>query len=181
MEEWKDIKGYEGVYQVSNLGRVKSLPRHISRYNDNGYLVKEKVLKQMIHTGGYLQVGLRKNGKTTCKFVHRLVGEAFILNLNQLPQINHKDEDKTNNKVSNLEWCDNTYNNIYGTKIERQKQSEYLQRVMKPIKGTNLETGEVLLFDSVNSATKKGFVRRGIRGCLDGIANHHHGYRWEYV
>lgn len=181
MEEWKNIKGFEGVYQVSNLGRVKSLPRHVKRENDKGYFLKEKILKQNFHTGGYLKVTFSKNGKITNKFVHRLVGEAFIPNPNNLPQINHKDEDKSNNGISNLEWCDNQYNNVYGTKIKRQKKSEYLQKLMNPIKGTNLETGEVLIFDSVNEASKHGFVRRGIRDCLDGKNKQHHGYRWEYL
>lgn len=181
MENWKDIVGFEGIYQVSDYGRVKSLSRYIERQNDKGYQVNEKILKQSFHTGGYKKVTLSKEGKTYNKFVHRLVGEVFMPNLNDFPQINHKDEDKTNNHISNLEWCDNRYNNIYGTKIERQKKSEYLQRVMNPIQGTNIVTGEVVYFDSVNAASKQGFVRRGIRECLCGNTKKHHGYKWEYI
>ena len=101
MEEiWKDIKGYEGKYQISNLGKVKSL------------IGNSKILKPEIRAG-YYSIQLCKNGKCTHKRIHRLVAEAFIPNPNNLPMINHKDENKLNNNVDNLEWCDNTYNSQY--------------------------------------------------------------------
>lgn len=109
MEElWKDIPGYEGLYQVSNLGRVKS-PKGIKTQSDNGR--------------GYQKVQLYKNNKCKNEYVHRLVALAFVPNPNGLPQVNHKDEDKANNFADNLEWCDNDYNNMYGTKRERQGET----------------------------------------------------------
>ena len=90
-EEYRDIKGYEGLYQVSNLGRVKSLGNNKSK--------KEKILSGYPSTGGYLQVILCKNNKKKPFSIHRLVAQAFIPNVNNYPQVNHKDEDKTNNKV----------------------------------------------------------------------------------
>ena len=105
-EIWKDIKGYEGLYQVSNLGNIKSI-----RTNKN--LLFEENYK------GYLRVSLCKNGKHKHYKVHRLVGIAFIPNEYNLPQINHKDENKHNNAIDNLEWCDNWYNNHYGSKALR--------------------------------------------------------------
>ncbi len=123
MEEiWRDIAGYEGLYQVSNLGRVKSLERTTKRFN--GFKVCEykdgnKILKQSKNYKGYLFVGLCKNGKEKKYKVHRLVAEAFIDNPNNLPQVNHKNENKECNISNNLEWCTNKYNCNYGTRNER--------------------------------------------------------------
>ena len=102
-EIFKDIEEYEGLYQISNLGRVKSL-----KYG------KERILKPAKDKKGYLYVCLYKQGKMKIYRVHRLVAQAFIPNPNNLPQVNHKDEDKTNNASSNLEFCDAKYNNNYG-------------------------------------------------------------------
>jgi len=121
-EEWRDIKGFEGLYQVSNLGRVKSLPKYTY---SKGYpqLRKERILNPR-GTG-------RKRNYLAVKFidghqykVHRLVAEAFIPNPNNLPLINHKDENPLNNEVDNLEWCDNSYNVKYSAKpfTEEHKQ-----------------------------------------------------------
>ena len=115
MEEiWKPIKNYENEYQVSNLGRIKSLERY-DKFNRH---IIEKILIPRIHTGGYLRVGLNKKDF----YIHRLVAEAFIPNPNDYPQVNHKDENSTNNNVSNLEWCTQKYNVNYGTLKERQRK-----------------------------------------------------------
>ena len=110
-EEWRDIKDYEGKYQVSNLGRVKSLNYH----RDN----REQILNTNSDRYGYLKVILYKNGKGKSYTIHKLVAEAFIPNPNNYPIINHKDENKQNNRVDNLEWCTYQYNNTYGTRLER--------------------------------------------------------------
>lgn len=115
-EIWKDIKGYEGLYQISNLGRVKSLAR---KYKSR--VCKETIKKFSIDVKGYCKVNLCKNGKITYPRIHRLVAEHFILNPKKLPQVNHIDENKQNNRVDNLEWCDNKYNVNYGTHNLRQK------------------------------------------------------------
>lgn len=103
---WKDIEGYKGLYQVSNTGRVRSL-----NYLHTG---KTKVMKQGTNKGGYKVIGLHRNGKRKVHSVHRLVALAFIPNPNNYPFINHKDENKTNNAVWNLEWCTPKYNSNYG-------------------------------------------------------------------
>ena len=110
MEVWKDIPGFEN-YQISNYGNVKSL-----NYGRTG---KTKLLKPTISGKGYLQVRLSKFGKPNALLVHRLVAIAFIPNPDNLPHINHKDENKLNNNPNNLEWCDNSYNNNYGTRNKR--------------------------------------------------------------
>lgn len=123
-EVWKDIECYEGYYQISNLGNVRSLDRYIPVRNSIGRrFIKGRIVPQQkrIARGeeGYCTVSLSKFGKNTLFLVHRLVAKAFIPNPNNFPDVNHKDEDKHNNHVSNLEWCTTKYNNTYGTARER--------------------------------------------------------------
>lgn len=122
-EVWKDIKDYEGYYQVSNFGRVKSMNRIIEHARLGKQTLKEKIMS-IAFDGNYNFVGLRKNGTVKYVTIHRLVAEAFIPNPNNLPCVNHKDEDKTNNCVDNLEWCDYKYNANYGTKSKRLSVSQ---------------------------------------------------------
>ena len=105
MEEWKNIIGYEGLYEVSDIGNVRNVRRNT-------------LLKLTKTNYGYIQVSLYKNGIKTGLKVHRLVAEAFIPNPDNLPQVNHKDEDRTNNNVTNLEWCTAKYNSNYGHRTE---------------------------------------------------------------
>ena len=112
MEEiWCPIKGYEGLYEVSDQGRVKSL-----KYD------KERILKPGRDSGGYLRVNLYKNREKKKCLVHRLVAKTFIPNPDNLPQVNHKDENPSNNSVQNLEWCYPKYNANYGTRTQRQSE-----------------------------------------------------------
>lgn len=124
MEEWKSIKGYEGLYEVSNLGNVKSLGRKIQLPNGGVYWKPIKILKQNTDKCGYKYVSLTDAiGRLKSKKVHQLVATAFIENANNYNQINHIDEDKTNNCVNNLEWCTIEYNNRYGTRCKRISES----------------------------------------------------------
>ena len=114
-EVWKDVVGYEGYYEVSNQGRLRSVP-HITI---NNKMRKGILRKPYTNCKGYLCVQLCKDGITKAKPIHRLVAEAFIPNPHGLPIINHKDEDRKNNNADNLEWCDYSYNNNYGRRIEK--------------------------------------------------------------
>ena len=114
-EIWKTIKDYPN-YQISNLGRVKSLGNNKTR--------KEKILKSYKNNKGYLKVDLYKEGVIKKYYIHRLVASAFLDNPNNLPQVNHKDEDKTNNCVDNLEFCTSQYNINYGTRTKKQIKSK---------------------------------------------------------
>lgn len=117
MEEvWKDVVGYEGLYQVSNTGKIRGLDR-LSSCNQ---FVSGKIKEQRHDKDGYLKVTLCKDGNKKCHSVHRLVATAFIPNPNDFPVINHKDENKQNNYVENLEWCTVKYNTNYGTCIQRR-------------------------------------------------------------
>lgn len=113
-EIWKPIEGFEGIYEVSNFGRVKSIDRYVIYKNGHKTFHKGRIIRQ-IDNFGYKTVHLHKDGKQTSSVrVHRLVAIAFIPNPLNLPIVNHKDEDRANNIVENLEWCDSKYNNNYG-------------------------------------------------------------------
>lgn len=128
-EIWKDIPGYVGLYQVSNLGRVKSLDRFTIRVSDNAKVFyKGTDLKFRLDRRGYLNVQLSKNGIVKKYRIHRLVALSFIQNPDNLPCVNHKDECKTNNIVSNLEWCSIEFNLNYGTRNKRISKTKQLKR-----------------------------------------------------
>ena len=118
----KPVKGYEGYYEVDQFGRVFSVDRVVS-VDDNGRKYDKplagKQMKQTMHDKGYKVVSLTKDGETKSKFVHRLVAEAFLDNPDNLPMVNHKDDDKTNNFLEILEWCTAAYNRTYGKAVER--------------------------------------------------------------
>ena len=118
-ELWMPVAGYEGKYIVSNRGRVMSLPRMRSGKSGAPTPMCGRVLKQSLDHDGYRKVCLRSGAQPRNHSVHRLVAEAFIPNPSNLPCVNHKDEDKTNNSVDNLEWCTVSYNNSYGSRLDR--------------------------------------------------------------
>lgn len=145
IEEWKDVIGYEGSYQVSNLGRVKSVGRHADTKAFGGgvYKIHEKILKTDTVNNGYLRITVSLNGKTKRFMVHRLVAIVFIPNTENLPHVNHKNGVKTDNYVSNLEWC---------TPSENEKHSyRFLGKIPVEAKMVlDLQTG--IYYNSVTQA-----------------------------
>lgn len=121
MEVWKDVIGYEGFYQISDLGRVKRLETIVDGRQGFKFTVQEKILALEVCTTGYKRVTLCKNGKTKRFLVHRLVAEMFINNENKLKQVNHKDGNKGNNKLQNLEWASQSNNQKHAYKTGLQK------------------------------------------------------------
>ena len=181
-EVWKDIVGYEGLYKVSNKGNVYSVERKDSRGKKCG----GQTLRPSYHSNGYLCLNLNKNGVTKNKKVHRLVLEAFIPNPNNYPEVNHRDEDKSNNNIENLEWCTRKQNVNHGTAIKRASQKR-----CKKVKAVNVETGEVLIFNSTSEARRKGYAQghvskacRGVyknsSGKLIGDGHTYRGHQWSY-
>ena len=122
MEEWKSIPGYEGLYEVSSYGRVKSLEISYTRKNGIMDHKPEIILSPKNNGTGYFMVCLYKNKTHKYYLIHRLVALAFLPNPDNLPCVNHKDEDKTNNKVDNLEWCDHKYNSNYNGVLKKRSQ-----------------------------------------------------------
>lgn len=173
MEEiWKDVKGYEGIYQVSNLGRVKSLPR-IRSTGCGTCIVKGGILKQSRNFYKkrnelmYPYVSFHnKSGVPSKKMlVHRLVAEAFIPNPLNLSYVNHKDENKTNNNVSNLEWCTVEYNNRYGTARTRSNKTRVLKGICKGVVKYNDDMTPIEEYSSVQeAANKNGTWKTNISG-----------------
>lgn len=163
MEYWRDITGFKN-YMVSNYGRIYSKKQKI-------------IMKQTPNRKGYMKVSFYQDGKSHTKSVHRLVAEAFIDNPNNLPQINHKDENKANNSVSNLEWCDNTYNRYYGTATERTRQANMnCKSTSKPVRC--IETA--IVYPSIREARRKTGAAN-IFYCCIGKRRTSNGYHWEYA
>ena len=178
-EIWKDVAGFEGLYQVSDKGNVYSVGQKRVQGRKRG----GRMLKPGHTSRGYLQVNLHKNGKRKTRTVHRLVAETFLPNPNGLSQVNHRDEDKDNNNVENLEWCTSEYNNSYGTRLER---------LNKKIRAVNAETGEVLTFNSLTEAGCEGYNTSAVsKACwgtykartgklVGGDGRTYKGYKWSY-
>lgn len=151
IEIWKQINGYEN-YMVSNLGNIISITKVSIKRNSKIKGIVFKKIKTSTNIYGYLSVCLYKNGTSKSYKVHRLVAEAFIPNHKNLPQVNHKDENKANNKVTNLEWCDSSYNNNYGTRNEKVKK-----KISVEIACYDLNGNFVKKYKSIQETKKDGF------------------------
>lgn len=162
-EVFKDIPGYEGKYQVSNLGRVKSLD-----YNKTG---KERILKLRQNNSGYLYVILCKNGKLKNYLVHRLVATTFIENPDNLPCVNHKDLNRHNNKVSNLEFCTYYYNNTYNNRHKIHSRKVGCFKNNKLIK----------VYNATIDVEKDGFNQGNVVKCCKGNRKSCSGFQWKYI
>ena len=163
-EVWKPIKGYEGLYEISSLGRVRSLGRQGTKGN---------ILKSDLRKDGYLQVHLVKKGKMKNFLVHRLVAEVFISNPNNLPEVNHINEIKSNCQVENLEWCTHKYNMNYGNRPYRNAL-----QVQQLDENDNI----IAIFDSIREAGRKNNINQShITKCCKGNLRTTGGYKWRYV
>lgn len=201
-EEWKSVVGYEGLYEVSNMGRVRSLPREVYvGCKINTCIRAGRVLKQG-HAHGrhykYLLVCLCKDHQRSMKRVHRLVAEAFIPNPNNLPMVNHKDENPSNNRVDNLEWCTAKYNSNYGNARERMKATRKKNNSNKLMLLTRLKNKSsmypkgVAMIDNDGNVVKNyfsisdaardiGVHTNSVSRVCKGIRRDIHGYKFKYI
>ena len=172
-EEWRDVVGYEGLYQVSNFGRVKSLPR-------NGTVNMVRILRPNIKKTGYINYALQKNNALKTFLAHRLVAQAFMPNPDNLPQVNHIDGDKTNNRVDNLEWCTQLENIRHRSEVLDVHGGSPRKKVYCAELNRN--------FNSISEAAKFcGICSSGIRDVCNGIGSKGEkrvtagGYHWEWA
>lgn len=163
-EIWKDIKEYENLYQVSNLGNIRS--------KKNG-----KIRKTQKDKDGHLKLQLHKNGVSKDYYVHRLVAQAFINNPTNAEIVNHKDENPSNNRIDNLEWCNKKYNNTYGTKITRQSQ-----KIKREVYQYDIQGNFINKYDSVKEAgISLNINKANIANCCRGLTKTAYGFVWKYA
>ena len=167
----KGIK-YE-KYQVSNYGRLKNL-----NYRNTG---RAKLMNPWEDKDGYLKIGLRKNRKTDSTFVHRLVAQTFIPNPENLPEVNHIDEDKTNNRVDNLEWKSHRDNCNHGTRNERMTKAKINGKTSKKVLQFTLSGEFIREWPSTKECGRNGFDQSSVSKCCRGKLPHYKGFRWEYA
>lgn len=183
-EIWKDIKGYEGLYQVSNLGRVKSLGRNQTIGDKTTYFKEEKILIGSKNHKGYWYVGLYKDGKGKRKAIHRLVAEHFIPNPENKPCVNHKDEVKTNNCVDNLEWLTHKENTNYGTCIERRVKhtdwNTHNDSKKKKVYQYDKELNLVKIWSSTCECEREGFSQACVSRCCRKERYSYRGFYWSF-
>ena len=172
MEEWRDIKGYEGLYQVSNEGRVKSLERIAKRKTVGNYIVKEQIIKPQTISGGHLGFTPSKDGVQKLIPIHQAVAMAFIPNPNGYTLVHHKNHNPTDNRVENLEWLNrSTHQSIHNTENKKKLTYQY-----------TLDNTLVKEWKSVKEAAKElGIGIAGISNCAVGRLKTYKGYKWSHI
>lgn len=177
MEIWKDVPRFEGSYQVSNEGRIKSLARYVNVCGGGKRLIPERIIKPTVCKNGYLELQASRKCQKKVFLLHRLVATLFIENPDNLPEVNHKDEDISNCTVENLEWCTSKYNANYGTRNERCAAS-----LSKPIKQYTKEGELVKEWNSIKDASREcNFNDAAIIRCCKGKQKTSYGFMWEYA
>lgn len=180
--EWRDIKGFEGIYQVSDTGLVKSLSRRVRLNCKHGSVVlKEMLLSQRLDMKGYLRVYLNDNGKTKFVPIHRLVAQAFIPNPENKPQVNHIDGNKQNNNVKNLEWCTNSENQKHAYRLGLNYVTGRAGRPKISVIQKDLYSNKIInTFNSLKDAQRAtGIQFTNIRKVLNGERHSAGGFAWE--
>ena len=184
MEEiWKDIKGYEGLYRVSNLGRVKSLKKRVNFYSGLYKEIKQRTYRERIinlrkTNRGYMVVELYKNGIGKRFSIHRLVAENFIKNSNNLPQVNHIDGNKENNNINNLEWCTGSQN------IKHAIKTGLFKAKKRPVIQYDLNGNYIKKWDTIKDFLIEKNINlksSAITKCCKGKRKSAYGYKWKYA
>lgn len=187
-EIWKDIPGYEKLYKISSSGIVRSYDKIVrnGKYNQNRVILGRN-LKYTLARGGYYTVGLTKDRKQKVYFVHRLVAITFIDNPNDYPVINHKNAVRTDNRVSNLEWCTYSYNTLYsfremGRQPVNKGERGAKSHLSKEICQIDIQTGNVVktFIGTYDASAKTNICRSDIIRCANGKAKSAGGFKWQY-
>lgn len=190
-EEWRKIQGYEDNYEVSNLGRVRSIDRISHRIDGADMYRAGKVISSQDNGRGYLMVNLYKYNKGKRFYIHRLVAEAFIPNTNNLRAVDHINSNRIDNRPTNLEWVTTAENNRRAAALRVKNNKKDSKTITKPtgngitvrkvIKATNLETGAAFMFNSMRSAERNLHLANG--AVSQGIKNnwHYGGYKFELI
>ena len=201
---WKDIKGYEGIYQVANIPyankkQVRSVDRYVTDTKGRKRLLKGKLMKGNLDRDGYLRVNLSKNGKNKTFFIHRLVALHFVNGYFEGAVVNHKNEQKDDNRAENLEFCTIAYNNNYGTHNEKISKSskgkiiceEQKNKIREVQRGKNNNMAKKvkcieldIIFDCVADANEylgKDRYNCGISNCCNGRQKTAYGMEWCYI
>lgn len=175
-EQWKSVVGYEGLYEVSSFGRVRSLRKNTCIQDK-----QNSIMLQKLDSRGYFRVNLHKYGKCTAHLVSRLVAAAFISNPKALPYVGHDNDLKTDNRAENLYWTDaseNLMHNGLHLKIAKKRNIQAVKDALSiPIVGVS-ESNEIVSFCSYQEAERNGFSSAHICQCVSGKRNHHKGYKW---
>ena len=179
---WSKIAGYEDLYEVSDTGDVRSLDREYIDSMGRHTIKRSRILHPSISVYGYKRVSLTRNKRTKTYFVHKLVAQAFIPNPHKYLYVNHKDENKLNNNVKNLEWCTAQYNCNYGTRNERMKNKLRLNsKSAKPIIATTTN-GKKEYYSSIREARRVlGYLHNGISNALNGRTHTACNRTWEFA
>lgn len=181
-EIWMPVVGYEGLYEVSNIGRVRSLWSKTRIKDKEG-----KILRQKDNGKGYYSINLHKDGICRTVLVHRLVADAFIPKIDGLDLVGHLDDNKKNNVVENLYWTDYAENNRHNGKLDRfqrrhrEKMAQIIEAISTPIICKDVDTGEERWFPSMQEAARVMGAESGkISMCCNGIRKHHRNKSWRF-
>lgn len=178
-EIWKKVNSYEGWYEISNFGRLKSLDRYVNKGNGNVRIAKGKIIKPTLCTNGYLEYVLYKNGVKKVVLAHRLVAQHFIPNPENKLEVNHIDENIQNNRVDNLEWLTSKENANYGTRNKKCRDCN--KKYFKPVLQYDLEGNFIKEYETLGDASRyiNGDISAIIRVCKK-RQNIAYGYIWKY-
>lgn len=182
-EEWKDVVGWEGCYKVSSLGRILSLGRFVM-FHAYTKMIDPCLMQQHRGRNGYLSVTLKKNGKRKCISVHRLVAIAFIPNPNNYPCIDHANDNQTDNRACNLQWCTHKFNNSkehHRIAESLSQKGKILSSIRKPIVQLSTNGDLIQIFPSMTDADLNGFKHSAIHRVIHNKLKTHRGFKWMYL
>lgn len=180
IEIWKDIFGYEGIYQVSSLGKVKSLSRKrlVNKKTNSYHLMPERIMVIKVDKNGYNHITLCKNGLLKTYWLHRIVLKTFVCNPQNLPQINHKNGNKSDNRVENLEWCTSKHNYHEAVKLGLRNNGKVRKKYKNSRSIAQIDNGKIVKTYESRVSALRAF---GVKTINVGSPKRSYGYHWKYL